>query len=99
MTDQRFTGFLEQAEERGCIELSALNEFSQSLELDEPEVEELYEEVESRGIELADDCGQYTPETVGWVSRRCVESGARCQSRGVRSAAEFSAGRNLSGKH
>src|SRR5947208_7892486 len=60
MTDERFTGFLEQAEERGCIELSALNEFSQSLELDEPEVEELYEEVESRGIELADDCGHDT---------------------------------------
>ena len=60
MTDERFTGFLEQAEERGCIELSALNEFSQSLELDEPEVEELYEEVESRGIELADDCGHAT---------------------------------------
>jgi RNA polymerase primary sigma factor len=60
MTDQRFTGFLEQGEERGCIELSVLNEFSQSLELDEPEVEELYEEVESRGIELSDDCGHDT---------------------------------------
>ena len=60
MTDERFTKFLEQAEERGCIELSALNEFSQSLELDEPEVEELYDEVETRGIELADDCGQET---------------------------------------
>src|SRR6266700_4214159 len=60
MTDERFSAFLEHGEERGCIELSALNDLVQSLELDDRDVEELYEEVESRGIELADDCGQET---------------------------------------
>jgi RNA polymerase primary sigma factor len=57
MTDERLTAFLDHGEERGCIELSALNDFVQSLELDEHEVEQLYEEAEARGIELADDCG------------------------------------------
>jgi RNA polymerase primary sigma factor len=57
MTDERYSTFLEHGEERGCIELSALNELVQSLELGEHEVEELYEEVDARGIELADDCG------------------------------------------
>src|SRR5438128_1799966 len=61
MTDVRFTTFLEQGEERGSIALSAVNELAQSLELDEHEVEALYEEVESRGIEVADDCGHEAP--------------------------------------
>jgi RNA polymerase primary sigma factor len=61
MTDERFTAFLEQGEERGCIELSALNELVQALELDEREVEALYEEVDARDIDLADDCGHEAP--------------------------------------
>ena len=32
--------------------------------------------------QLADDCGQYKPEAVGWISCRCVESCARRQLRG-----------------
>jgi RNA polymerase primary sigma factor len=60
MTDERFTAFLEHGDERGCIELSALDDFVQSHELEESEVEELYEEIEARGIDLADDCGHET---------------------------------------
>jgi RNA polymerase primary sigma factor len=58
MADERLTAFLEHGEERGCIELSALDELVQSLELAEPEVEQLYEEIQVREIELADDCGR-----------------------------------------
>jgi RNA polymerase primary sigma factor len=60
MTDERFTAFLEQGSERGCIELSALDDFAQALGLDEQEVEQLYEEIQARGIDVADDCGQET---------------------------------------
>jgi RNA polymerase primary sigma factor len=58
MTDERFTAFVEQGQERGCIELSALDEFVQANELDDPEVEELYEEIQARDIDLSDDCGR-----------------------------------------
>ena len=61
MTDERFTAFLENGEERGCIQLSSLDEFAQSLDLDDREVEELYEEAQARGIELSDDCGHEAP--------------------------------------
>jgi RNA polymerase primary sigma factor len=60
MTDERLTAFLEQGEERGCIELSTLDEFVQAHELEESEVEQLYEEIQAREIELADDCGRET---------------------------------------
>ncbi len=60
MANERLTAFLEQGEERGCIELSVLDEFVQAHELEESEVEELYEEIQAREIELADDCGRET---------------------------------------
>ena len=62
MADERLTAFLEQGEERGCIELSALDELVQSLDLTDAEVEELYEEIQAKTIELADDCGRETDD-------------------------------------
>src|SRR5262249_42174177 len=62
MADERMTAFLEQGEERGCIELSALDEGVQSFERTDSEVEELYEEIQAGGIELADDCGKERDE-------------------------------------
>ena len=58
MANERFTAFLEQGEERGCIELSTLDELAQTLDLADAEVEELYEEIQARGIVLADDCSR-----------------------------------------
>jgi RNA polymerase primary sigma factor len=46
------------AEERGCVELSELDELAQALELPEEQVEQLASWFESQGIELADDCGR-----------------------------------------
>ena len=62
MADERLRAFLEQGEELGCIELSALDEVAQSFDLADSEVEELYEEIQARGIELSDDCGRATEE-------------------------------------
>jgi RNA polymerase primary sigma factor len=46
------------AEERGCMRLSEFDELVQSLELGDEEVEALEAQLESRGLEVTDDCGR-----------------------------------------
>jgi RNA polymerase primary sigma factor len=50
--------FLARGEELGCLELTEVNQFVQSLELDDDATETLLEEIETRGIKLRDDCGR-----------------------------------------
>jgi RNA polymerase primary sigma factor len=49
---------LERGEREGCIEISSLHACAEEAALDEIELEHLYAEVESRGIELRDDCSR-----------------------------------------
>jgi RNA polymerase primary sigma factor len=56
MTDEQLRTLIEHADERGCVELSALSELVAELELDEDETAALYEQLDERGIELSDDC-------------------------------------------
>jgi RNA polymerase primary sigma factor len=49
---------LERGEENGCLELTEIDEAVHALELDDDELEHLYEEIERRGIALRDDCGR-----------------------------------------
>ena len=51
---------LDRGEDRGCLELSEIDEFAQALELDEPDLGRLYEQLDARGITLRDDCGRET---------------------------------------
>jgi RNA polymerase primary sigma factor len=48
---------MEHGEEMGCINMSAFTALVQELDLDEDELNGLYEQIEQRGIELTDDCG------------------------------------------
>jgi RNA polymerase primary sigma factor len=48
---------MEHGEEMGCINMSAFTALVQELELDDEELNGLYEQIEGRGIELTDDCG------------------------------------------
>src|SRR5438309_6428516 len=48
---------MEHGEEIGCINMSAFTALVQELELDDDELNGLYEQIETRGIELTDDCG------------------------------------------
>jgi RNA polymerase primary sigma factor len=50
--------FLARGEELGCLELTEVNQFVQSLDLDDDATETLLEEIETRGIKLRDDCGR-----------------------------------------
>ena len=58
MSKDQLAALMEQAEEEGCIHLSAFSELIQALELNDDEVAGLYEHLEDRGIELTDDCGR-----------------------------------------
>jgi RNA polymerase primary sigma factor len=49
---------IERGEEAGCINLSEFNELTQALSLDEEHVDAFYEQIESSGIEISDDCAR-----------------------------------------
>jgi RNA polymerase primary sigma factor len=59
---------LEAGEEAGCLNLSEFSAAVQDLELDEDELETLYEEIEQRGITLADDCGRDSRDRATYVN-------------------------------
>src|SRR5437773_2455683 len=58
VADQRLQTLLEQGEELGCLNLSAVNEFLQEADLDEEQVEGFFEQLEERHIPLTDDCAR-----------------------------------------
>jgi RNA polymerase primary sigma factor len=53
-------------EERGCVNLSDLDELAQALDLLADDVDVIEELLESRGIELSDDCGRPGVEPTGF---------------------------------
>src|ERR687891_535304 len=60
--DDAFSGALaaliDRGEDRGCLELSEVDEFAQALDLEENDLGGLYEQLDARGITLRDDCGR-----------------------------------------
>ncbi len=64
----RVSALLAKGEEGGCIELSELNELVDTLGFDEDQVEALIEDIESRDIDLTDDCGRDVPEHVTYAN-------------------------------
>jgi RNA polymerase primary sigma factor len=63
MVDERLQAFIESTQEEGCAELSALNELVETLELGDEEVQQLYEALDERKIEVRDDCGRERKES------------------------------------
>jgi RNA polymerase primary sigma factor len=53
---------LARGEERGCVNLSELDELAQALDLSDADVDLLEAHIESHGIELSDDCGRSSVE-------------------------------------
>jgi RNA polymerase primary sigma factor len=51
-------GLVARGEERGCINLSELDELAQALELVDEDVDALESYIESHGIDITDDCGR-----------------------------------------
>jgi RNA polymerase primary sigma factor len=51
-------GLVARGEERGCINLSELDELAQALELVDEDVDALETHLEAQGIDITDDCGR-----------------------------------------
>src|SRR3954451_9421848 len=49
---------VDRGEEHGCLDLSEIDELAQTLDLEDDDVGQLYEEIKQRGIDLRDDCGR-----------------------------------------
>src|SRR5262249_15716234 len=60
VSETELSALIENGDEEGCVNFTAINELISSLEYDEEQVESLYEELQERGIELRDDCGRET---------------------------------------
>jgi hypothetical protein len=60
MNREALVPMLEAGEEAGCLNLSEFSALIQDLELEDEELENLYQELEERGISLSDDCGRAT---------------------------------------
>jgi RNA polymerase primary sigma factor len=56
--EARVAALIDQGEDSGCLELSEVSELAQTLDLEDEQVEALYEQIERSGIELSDDCGR-----------------------------------------
>src|SRR3954463_11954250 len=53
----RLDALVAQGEAKGCVNLSDLSDLVQEAGLDDDQAHELHERMESRGVELTDDCG------------------------------------------
>ncbi|MGH2980237.1 MAG: sigma-70 family RNA polymerase sigma factor [Solirubrobacterales bacterium] len=66
--DDRIRALLAYGEETGCIELSEVGRLAEELDLPDPVVEEVLDQVERRGIDLSDDCGREVAEQVSYAN-------------------------------
>ena len=66
--DPQLQALLERGEEHECLEYSEVDALVDTLGLDEEEIEELYEEIERRGVELRDNCARETAKASTYVN-------------------------------
>jgi RNA polymerase primary sigma factor len=74
MAADEITALIELGEREGCIELSEVGRVAETMELDDEDVERLYEDIQSRGIELSDDCGRAETPDATYVNGNLAES-------------------------
>jgi RNA polymerase primary sigma factor len=68
--EQQLRALMEHGEEMGCINMSAFTALVQELDLDEEELNGLYEQIETRGIDLTDDCALPEAEEATYVNEQ-----------------------------
>jgi RNA polymerase primary sigma factor len=74
MPEDELRALIELGEREGCIELSDVARVAESMELDEEDVERVYEDIQNRGIELSDDCGRAEAPESTYVNGNLAES-------------------------
>ena len=68
--EQQLRALMEHGDEIGCINMSAFTQLVQELELDDDELNGLYEQIEQRGIDLTDDCSLPDAEEATYVNEQ-----------------------------
>ena len=68
ITNEQIQALIARGEEEGCVNLSHLNELVAEHELTDDEIARLYEELEDRHIDLADDCGRTNEDDSTYVN-------------------------------
>ncbi len=68
VVDERLQALLEQGEELGCLNLSAVSEFLQEADLDEDQTTGFFEQLEERRIALTDDCARPEAQSAVYVN-------------------------------
>ena len=68
ITNEQIQALIARGEEEGCVNLSHVNELVAEHELTDDEAARLYEELEERHIELADDCGRASEDDSTYVN-------------------------------
>jgi RNA polymerase primary sigma factor len=69
----RIDALIERGVEAECLELSEISELIAELGLEEADVDDLFAQIERRGIEISDDCGREVPERVTYANRSLAE--------------------------
>jgi RNA polymerase primary sigma factor len=74
MFDEQVTALIDLGAREGCLEFSEVARVTEASELDDEEIERLYEDLQKRGVEVADDCGRaQTPDST-YVNGNLAES-------------------------
>jgi len=74
MTQDPIAVLVEHGEEHGCIHMTELYELVQKLELEEDDIENLLERLESHGIDLTDDCSRAIEEEVSYTNQQMASA-------------------------
>jgi RNA polymerase primary sigma factor len=74
MAEDEVRALIERGEEEGCIELSEVARVAEAAELDDEHVERLYDDIQTRGIELSDDCGRANAPDSTYVNGNLAEA-------------------------
>jgi RNA polymerase primary sigma factor len=68
MSHEEIRALIEHGEERGCLNLSELNDVLHDVELEEEERDALFAQLDKRGIDLTDDCARMQMEESTYVN-------------------------------
>jgi RNA polymerase primary sigma factor len=74
MYEEQIAALFELGAREGCIELSDVARVAEEAELDDDDVERLYEDIQKRGIELSDDCARSSAPQSTYVNGDLAES-------------------------
>jgi RNA polymerase primary sigma factor len=74
MVEEQIAALIELGEREGSLELSEISRVVETSELDEEEIERLYDDLQQRGIELSDDCGRTKTPDSTYVNGNLAES-------------------------